>query len=201
MNKIYGNIEDFTLVKDERSRVVVSYGMVAEEDNVHATWYEVYLCKSQTGIPDLRAVRQAVEDDIDKQTDAKILNTFPWTILHGDNEKPIDQRDIGREITVWLSRENQDNFKEAHRLACIDATKVVPIRFKLNEEEDKSAIYDTFETFEELNDFYLRAFNYIKVDCIDAGWARKDFIDWQPYEEALANLPDDNEPQAENNGE
>jgi hypothetical protein len=75
-----------------------------------------------------------------------------------------------------LSKESQTNFSEAHRL------QIVPVKFKLNETADKQPIYHTFETFEELNRFYVGGVAYIN-QCLNEGWARKDSIDWTPYEE------------------
>ena len=84
-------------------------------------------------------------------------------------------------ITVWLSKESQTNFSEAHRL------QIVPVKFKLNETTDKQPIYHTFETFEELDRFYKGGVQYINY-CLNVGWARKDSIDWEPYAQAIDAL-------------
>ena len=55
--------------------------------------------------------------------------------------------------------------------------------------EDKQPIYHTFETFEELDRFYVGGVAYIN-QCLNEGWARKDSIDWTPYE---ALFPQPNE--------
>lgn len=182
MNKVFGKKTDFAPIKEDASRVIISYGYV-EVDEENATWLEIYLYKKQISQITLADVKAAIIADIDAQTDGKILEGYEWTILHGDETKAKKDRRIGETIKVWLSRENQDNFKEAHRLACLDATKVIPIKFKINEDEDKKAIYETFKTFDELNQFYLGAFAYIKQNCLDAGWVEKDSIDFSPYEE------------------
>ena len=110
-------------------------------------------------------MKDAILGDIDAQTDAKILNGYEFT--PDGEENPI---------VVWLSKESQTNFSEAHRL------QVIPVKFKLNETEDKQPIYHTFETFEELDRFYKGGVQYIN-QCLNEGWARKDAIDWTPYEE------------------
>jgi hypothetical protein len=66
--------------------------------------------------------------------------------------------------------------------------QIVPVKFKLNETADKQPIYHTFETFEELNRFYVGGVAYIN-QCLNEGWARKDSIDWAPYEQALNPQP------------
>ena len=89
---------------------------------------------------------------------------------------------------MWLSKESQTNFSEAHRL------QVVPVKFKLNEDEDKNAIYHTFETFEELDRFYKGGVAWIQ-QCLNEGWARKDAIDWAPYEAYYPQPEQQNEEQ------
>lgn len=159
-----GKRGDFSYLKDDGSRIVVGYGL-KEMENGLCEWYEVYLNKKQVNQVTLQVVKDAVIADIDAQTDEKILNGYQFT--PDGAEEPI---------TVWLSKENQTNFSEAHRLQIVD------IMFKLNETEDKQAIYHTFETFEELNRFYKGGVAYIQ-QCLQEGWQRKDAIDWTPYEE------------------
>jgi len=181
MNKVNGKKASFAPVREDGSRITICYGLKKLSDELYE-WYEVYLPKKQTPALSLQVVKDAILNDINARTDEKILEGYEWTILHGDTEKPADKRKVGETIKVWLNRENQDNFKEAHRLATIDASKVVPVKFKLNEDESKNAIYETFETYDELNAFYLGAFAYIKQVCLDTGWEEKDNIDWAPYE-------------------
>lgn len=133
-------------------------------------WFEVYFYKKCDGKPTLKAVKDAIIADIDKQTDEKILNGYQFT--PDGAEEPI---------TVWLSNENQMNFSEAHRL------QIIPIKFKLNETEDKQAIYHTFETFEELDRFYKGGAQY-KNQCLNEGWQRKEAIDWEPYKALLPEV-------------
>lgn len=195
MNKVFGKKTDFAPIKEDASRVIISYGY-QEVDEENATWLEIYLYKKQISQITLADVKDAIIKDIDSQTDEKILCGYEWTILHGDPAKPKKQRLIGETVKVWLSRESQDNFKEAHRLACIDASAVIPVKFKIYEDENKKAIYENFESFEELNQFYLGAFAYIKQNCLDAGWVTKDGIDWTPYEEFFP-VPEENANQSE----
>ena len=166
MNKAFGPIADFALVKDDGTRTIVCYDFEAVENN-NATWREIYFPKKQVAKPTLQQVKDAIIADIDKQTDEKILNGYQFT--------PEGAEDP---ITVWLSKENQTNFSEAHRL------QIVPIKFKLNETADKQPIYHEFTTFEELDAFYKGGVQYIN-QCLNEGWARKDGIDWAPYEQAL----------------
>ena len=165
-----GNGADFALVKQERIRTIVGYELRRLEGSALSEWHEVYFPRKKVDMPSIEQVRKAVEDDINAQTDAKILNGYEFT---PDGE---DQP-----ITVWLSKENQTNFSEAHRL------QIVPVKFKLNETEDKQPIYHTFETFDELDRFYKGGVQYINY-CLNVGWQRKDSIDWEPYAQAIDAL-------------
>lgn len=171
MNKMNGKSGDFAYLKEDGSRMVVGYGL-KELENGLWEWYEVELNKKQVNQVSLQVVKDAIIADIDAQTDENILDGYEFT-PEGE-EQPI---------TVWLSKESQTNFSEAHRL------QIVPVKFKLNETEDKQPIYHTFETFEELDRFYVGGVAYIN-QCLNEGWARKDSIDWTPYE---ALFPQPNE--------
>ena len=165
-----GNGADFALVKQERSRTIVGYELRRLEGSALSEWHEVYFHRKVVDLPSIEQVKEAVNADIDAQTDAKILNGYEFT--------PDGASDP---ITVWLSKENQTNFSEAHRL------QIVPVKFKLNETEDKQPIYHTFETFDELDRFYKGGVGYIN-QCLNVGWQRKDSIDWEPYAQAIDAL-------------
>ena len=159
-----GTLADFSLIREDGSRIVIGYGLKEAGDGLYE-WYEVYLYKKQTAQVSFEMVKETVIKDINAKTDAKILNGYPFT--------PDGAEDP---IIVWLSKESQTNFSEAQRL------QIIPVKFKLNETEDKQPIYHTFETVEELDRFYLGGVQYINK-CLNEGWAEKDGIDWEPYEQ------------------
>ena len=163
MNKVNGKKTSFAPIREDGSRITICYGMKKLSGDLYE-WYEVYLPKKQNAQLNLQMVKDAIIADIDAQTDEKILDGYEFTPDGADTS-----------ITVWLSKESQTNFSEAHHL------QIVPVKFKLNETEDKQPIYHTFETFEELNRFYVGGVAYIN-QCLNEGWARKDSIDWTPYE-------------------
>lgn len=164
MNKMNGKKSDFALMRTEGTQIIIGYGLKKITGTNLYEWYEIYLAKKKINNLTLQMVKDAIIKDIDARTDAKILNGYPFT--PDGAEEPI---------IVWLSKENQTNFSEAHRL------QIVPVKFKLNETEDKEPIYHTFETFEELDSFYKGGVQYIN-QCLNEGWAEKDGIDWAPYE-------------------
>lgn len=159
-----GTKADFALIREERGRIVIGYGLKKITGSKLYEWYEIYVSKAQINQLSLQDVKDAIIKDIDDRTDAKILNGYPFT--------PDGAEDP---IIVWLSKESQTNFSEAQRL------QIIPVKFKLNETEDKQPIYHTFETVEELDRFYLCGVQYIN-QCLNEGWAEKDSIDWAPYE-------------------
>ena len=174
VNKYSGNVSDFQPVVEDASRVVISYGLTELGDG-KAEWFEVVFYKKQTAKPTIEQVKKAVLDDINKQTDEKILTGFVWN-----------------DIPVWLSEENQRNFSEAQRIAMIMPEAILPVTFKLGEQADETPIYHEFETSEELTGFYLQAVAFINQTLAE-GWQRKDGIDWAPYEAALNPQPEQTE--------
>lgn len=173
MNKVSGLKSDFSYIKEEGSRIIIGYGLEKANDDLW-TWYEVYLPKKRTSQLTLQIVKDAILGDINAQTDEKILKECPWTVLHGD--------DAGKHVTLWLNAENQRNYSEEQRVALMTNGANLPAKVKVSENEDKTVVYDIFETLEEITQFYLVGVNFIKT-TIDEGWARKDAIDWTPYEE------------------
>lgn len=163
MSKVHAPKSCFTPIREDATATIVSYEFQADGKK-NGFWQEVSIWKKKRMKPSLQEVKDAVIADIDAQTDLKILNGYQFT--------PDGQEEA---VTVWLSKESQTNFSEAHRL------QVVPVKFKLNEDADKNAIYHTFETFEELDRFYKGGVAWIQ-QCLNEGWARKDAIDWAPYE-------------------
>lgn len=161
MKKVSGAIKDFALVRDEGSRIVVCYGYTAVDEK-NATWYEIYFY-TKKGKPSFEQVKQAIIDGINSKTDEKILSGFVWN-----------------NIKVWLSAENQRNFSEAQRMAEKLGESVLPLRFKLGENEQGQPVYHTFNTVAELDAFYVQAFAYVN-QCLNEGWAEKDSIDWGIY--------------------
>ena len=75
----------------------------------------------------------------------------------------------------------------------MDPEAILPVTFKLGEQEDGTPIYHQFTTAEELTQFYLQAAAY-KNQCLADGWAEKDSIDWAPYEALFPQQEQVNEP-------
>ena len=88
-------------------------------------------------------------------------------------------------MPIWLSSENQFNYKAAFDLAVQTQGMNLPSTFKFGTTDEP--IYYTFETIEDLQDFYTSAVKYIN-DTLAEGWKQKDSIDWKAYEMELMRL-------------
>ncbi|MBQ4009818.1 MAG: hypothetical protein II604_03875 [Bacteroidales bacterium] len=123
-------------------------------------WVCDSLSKAIDHFPTKQDVVRIVNDYINAKTDAKILSGFVW------RDKP-----------VYLSSENQFNFKCAYDLAHQTNGATLPARYKLGEDENGTPVYHTFENLEMFQDFYLGCVQWIQK-CINDGWDEKDSIDY-----------------------
>lgn len=111
--------------------------------------------------PGVAELRNDIGAYINAQTDRAILTGFAW------NGKP-----------VWLSTENQNNFKAAYDIALQTDGATLPVKFKLGETADGAPVYHTFTKIEPFTDFILKAFAFINT-TLNEGWAEKDGIDYE----------------------
>lgn len=79
---------------------------------------------------------------------------------------------------VWLSSENQFNYKAAYDLAVQTSGATLPVTFKFG--TDEQPVYRVFDTLEELTDFYVSAIRYVQ-ETQEAGWKRKNAFDLELY--------------------
>ena len=111
--------------------------------------------------PTASEVLKVITDHVDSLTDQKILTGFRW---HGKN--------------VYLSSENQFNFKAAYDVAVQTEGAQLPIKFKLGEDAEGLPMYHTFNSMNAFTDFYTGAISFIQ-QTLAAGWEEKDAArDW-----------------------
>ena len=127
-----------------------------KEDGDKAEWFQLHFYKKQ-GKPNFEQVKAAIIADINERITNKIVGGMTF------EDKP-----------VWLSIENQINFSQA----------TAPCRLKIGEENDGTPVYHEFETKATLKAFMDACLAW-KNECLDAGRAEKEGIDWTPYEELL----------------
>lgn len=161
MNKVYGNKNEFTPIRSDRSRLIVSYNLQPLEDGIHATWCEIYFYKKPHPYVSDEEIKTAILDDIDNEVKRLIIETMTW-----------------EDKQVWLSIENQQNYKTALDVAKETEGGNLPIKFKLGDEDEP--YYATFSTIEALKNFWLACCNHVRT-CLVAGWNLKDSINWEDY--------------------
>ena len=112
--------------------------------------------------PTLDEIKSIVINGINKQIDDEILTGFKW-------------KDMG----IWLSLENQWNYKAVYDLSVQTNGNNLPVIFKF--ENNNEPIYYQFDTLEEISDFYFKMMNFINTTLL-TGWRKKDSINWELYQ-------------------
>lgn len=118
--------------------------------------------------PSLDVIKDIILDIENAAIDKKILSGFVWN-----------------DMTVWLSSENQFNYKAAYDLATQTNGANLPLTFKFGDTENPK--YHEFKTLDDLSDFYIKAMSYINT-TLSEGWKKKDSIDWDLYQKALDSV-------------
>lgn len=111
--------------------------------------------------PNLSEIKSIVTSWYNSEIDAKIVSGFKF---NGN--------------IVWLSTENQFNYKAAYDIAVQTGGMNLPIIFKLGSEEKPA--YIQFNTVSEIQQFYINAMNHIQK-TLENGWKTKDSINWDAY--------------------
>lgn len=156
--KVYGATErNDNLTKIGKKNWLLVFGFFKDDNIDNGGTYR----KNYDHKPSVDELRSDIETLINQETDRTILDGFTW------NDKPI-----------YLSTENQINFKAAYDLAVQNNGSTLPVKFKLGEDTDGSPVYHTFQDLPSFTDFYTKAFSYIS-QCLNEGWQEKDNIDYQ----------------------
>ena len=158
MEKIYGaQGAQNSLTKVGRKEYEIIYGY-GEDENGGYNWRKRYDHK-----PTVAEIKNDVETLINGETEKKILSGFEW-----------------RGIQVWLSLENQINFKAAYDLAVQTDGDTLPKKLKLGEDDEGRPMYHLFESVSEFTEFYKSAVEYIEK-TIQEGWEQKDGVNYGEY--------------------
>ena len=114
------------------------------------------LTRHFTHTPTAQELIDTIHAHVNALTDAKILSAFQW---QGNS--------------VYLSTENQFNFKAAYDLAVQTQGATLPVTFKLGEQEDGTPTYHRFKDMQTFTDFYTSAIAFIN-QALNDGWQQKD---------------------------
>lgn len=154
--KIYGAKErQDGLYKIGRNKYEACFGYGVDSNNSY-NYRKQYRYK-----PTVEEIKEEIISTVNSAVDEKILSGYEYN---------------GKQ--VWLSMENQFNYKAVFDLAVQTNGKTLPIKLKLGTKED--AEYEVFETLEEFTAFYTGAISFIQT-CLQEGWEEKDSIDWDKF--------------------
>lgn len=159
MEKIYGTtIRQDGLMKVGRKRWELFYGFGKDNDDDETgyNYRQVFSYK-----PSIEEIKDIIISQINKNIDEKILSGLIW-----------------KDMPIWLSSENQFNYKAAYDLAIQTNGATLPVTFKFG--SDDTPIYHTFENLDEFQDFYTTSLAYVQQTLLD-GWNEKDNIDWNIF--------------------
>jgi len=111
--------------------------------------------------PTIDEVKSVITGYFNEQVSSDIVSTFKY--------KGND---------VWLSQENQFNYKTAYDLAVQSGGTTLPVTFKFG--TDNKPVYYKFSTIKDLSDFYISAMQYVQKS-LEKGWKKKDEFDFGLY--------------------
>lgn len=157
--KVQGSKSYYSPVRVDFTRIVISYNP-QEVSETDYTWNELVYYQKQ-GIPSFEQIKEDIIADANNEVKNTIISGFTW--LH---------------MPVWLSTENQANYKNALDIALQTDGSNLPITFKFG--TDESPVYYTFDTVDSLKDFWVACSKHI-TDAISEGWRVKDNINWDDY--------------------
>ncbi len=112
--------------------------------------------------PSIEEIEEVIVGWYNEQTDRAILSGFEY---EGN--------------MVWLSAENQFNYKAAYDLAVQTDGATLPVRFKFG--TATNPVYRVFDNLDDLTAFYTAAMRHIQ-NTLDAGWQKKDAINFGSYQ-------------------
>ncbi len=166
MREWYGNkgVKEIQLINSRQNKYAVrwnfrnkKYENGTEDENDVLFCEEIFNHK-----PTLSEIKETVNGYYNEQINEKILSGCRW---EGN--------------VVWLSQENQLNYKTAFDTAFQTDGQNLPVIFKLGTEDNPK--YVQFDTVERLKTFYLHWTSFI-TSTLRAGWQLKDSTDWTKYE-------------------
>lgn len=163
MSKVFGSKSIYAPVRSDKTRIIVSYEYQEEPDGENATWQEIVFYKKINPTVDKGTIKKAILNDINQQTEEKIVTGLTWEGMN-----------------VWLSTENQLNFKASYDRAVQKAGATLPVTFKIGEDAEGKPFYHTFDTMAEFEDFSDKIDEHRQA-CLTEGNQRKDAIDWTAY--------------------
>jgi hypothetical protein len=157
--KIYGAKErQDGLTKIGREKYEARYGYGEDAAGNGYNWAAQFKGRK----PSVAELKTAILQLVNDATDERILTGYKYD---------------GKQ--VWLSTENQFNYKAAYDLAVQTEGKSLPFTVKVGTTDEPE--YITFETPDDMKAFYVGGLEYVQK-CLADGWTEKDSVDWTKYE-------------------
>ena len=152
MEKRYGATErNDRLMKIGRNKWELIYGYGT--DGVSGWTYRERFTRK----PTQEEIKDIIITQINKNVEEKILCGLVW-----------------KDMPIWLSTENQFNYKAAYDLAVQTGGQSLPVKFKFG--TDEQPVYHTFTTLDDLQEFYMTSLAFVQ-QVLDEGWQEKDNLD------------------------
>lgn len=166
MREWYGNkgVKEIQLINSRQNKYAVRWNFRNKKyENGKEDENDVLFCEEIFNHkPTLSEIKETVNGYYNEQINEKILSGCRW---EGN--------------VVWLSQENQLNYKTAFDTAFQTDGQNLPVIFKLGTEDNPK--YVQFDTVERLKTFHLHWTSFI-TNTLRAGWQFKDSTDWTKYE-------------------
>lgn len=166
MREWYGNkgVKEVQLINSRKNKYAVRWNFRTKKyENGTEDENDVLFCEEIFDHkPNLIEIKETINTYYNEQINEQILSGCRW---EGN--------------VVWLSQENQLNYKTAFDTAYQTDGQNLPVIFKLGTEDEPK--YVQFDTVERLKTFHLHWTNYI-TSTLRAGWQLKDSTDWTKYE-------------------
>lgn len=118
----------------------------------------------------LTKIKETILNYYNDQIDNKIISGFTWT----DPDS--------KEHSVWLSSENQFNYKAAYDAYVTNGMPTDGFTVKFGDSYNTD--YYTFTDIATLKDFYIKSLEYVQ-NILSEGWKTKNALDWSVYENLL----------------
>ena len=152
MEKRYGATERHDrLMKIGRNKWELIYGYGT--DGVSGWTYRERFTRK----PTMEEIKEIIIAQINRNVEEKILCGLVW-----------------KDMPIWLSTENQFNYKAAYDLAVQTGGQSLPVKFKFG--TDEQPVYHTFTTLDDLQEFYMTSLAFVQ-QVLDEGWQEKDNLD------------------------
>lgn len=149
-------VKPIECINPPKDRWAVRWDIQSDEEN--GCSYEEQIFDHKPSIED---IKELILGWCNRKIETQIIEEFVWNGM-----------------LVWLSIENQMNIHSAYQLAAQSNGATLPT-LKLGTTEEP--VYHTFQSIEELRDFYFGCLGHIQ-DARAEGWAAKDSLDFEPYE-------------------